>query len=129
LVPARVSNIGFPVNGSHVSSGSSVTVSGTAAEAAGVVGGVEVSTDGGATWAAATGGAHWTFAWTPGAPGVVNLRSRAVDDLGHASSRHERPDRRRDGELPLPDLVAGRRGRPGRIRRAGDRERRPLPRR
>ena len=50
----------------------------------GVVGGVEVSVDGGATWHPASGRASWTYAWTvPGAPGSVTIRSRAADDSGN----------------------------------------------
>ncbi len=77
-----VSVIGFPLDGGVVASGVQVTVSGTADDTGGgVVGVVEVSTNGGATWQAAAGGENWTFAWTPGPPGSANLRVRAGDDL------------------------------------------------
>jgi Domain of unknown function (DUF4082)/Bacterial Ig-like domain/Bacterial Ig domain len=63
---------------------SAVTVSGTATDAGGgVVGGVEVSVDGGATWRRATGRASWTYSWTPTAIGTVTIRSRAADDSGN----------------------------------------------
>ena len=42
-------------------------ISGTATDTGGgVVGGVEVSTDGGTTWHPATGRGTWTYTWTPG---------------------------------------------------------------
>lgn len=52
---------------------------------------VEVSVDGGARWQAAELGGDrqpyawrpWEFAWTPAAPGPVELRSRAVDEAGN----------------------------------------------
>ena len=57
-----------------------VTITGTATDAGGLVAGVEVSTDGGATWHPATGTANWTYAWWPQAPGAVTILSRATDD-------------------------------------------------
>jgi hypothetical protein len=60
-----------------------VTISGTASDSGGVVGGVEVSVDGGASWHPANGRGSWTYAWTPAATGAVTLRSRAVDDSGN----------------------------------------------
>ena len=42
-----------------------VTITGTATDSGGgVVGGVEVSVDGGATWHPASGRPAWTYAWT-----------------------------------------------------------------
>src|SRR5262245_2689323 len=61
--------------------GTPVTISGTAADTGGgVVGGVEVSTDGGLTWHPAVGRATWTYTFTPTAPGVLSIKTRAVDD-------------------------------------------------
>ena len=61
-----------------------MTISGTATDAGGgVVGGVEVSVDGGTTWHPAAGRASWSYGWTPGASGPVTIRSRAVDDSGN----------------------------------------------
>ncbi len=63
---------------------STVTISGTAADAGGgVVAGIEVSIDGGATWHPAIGGASWVYNWTPKASGMVTIKSRAVDDNGN----------------------------------------------
>ncbi len=76
------STISAPANGA-TSPMSALTISGTATDTGGVVAGVEVSVDGGATWRPATGRASWTFAWTPAAIGNVNIRSRAIDDSGN----------------------------------------------
>jgi hypothetical protein len=57
------------------------TISGTAADTGGgVVGGVEVSTDGGATWHPAQGRGSWTYSWTPTQSGQATIRTRAADD-------------------------------------------------
>jgi len=39
-----------------------------------------VSTDGGTTWHPASGRGTWTYAWTPGTPGAVTIKARAIDD-------------------------------------------------
>ncbi len=79
------STITAPTSGSTVQPGSLVTITGTASDAGGgVVGGVEVSVDGGTSWRRANGRASWTYAWTaPGTPGSVTIRSRAADDSGN----------------------------------------------
>ncbi|WP_249780004.1 DUF4082 domain-containing protein [Bradyrhizobium sp. dw_411] len=64
----------------NVNAGSVVTVSGTASDVGGVIAGVEVSTDGGASWHPATGDENWTYSWSPQVPGPVTVQSRAVDD-------------------------------------------------
>ncbi len=70
--------------GSSLPLGSPVTISGTATDTGGgVVGGVEVSVDGGTTWHPATGRESWTYSWTPSASGPVTIKSRAVDDSGN----------------------------------------------
>jgi len=66
-----------------VMQGVTVAITGTATDQGGKVGGVEVSTDGGATWHPASGRANWSYDWTPTQPGVVTLRARAVDDNGN----------------------------------------------
>ncbi|HTK77374.1 MAG TPA: tandem-95 repeat protein [Gemmataceae bacterium] len=64
--------------------GANVTISGTASDSGGgVVAGVEVSTDGGATWHPATGRSNWSYTWVPSAAGPYTLKSRAVDDSGN----------------------------------------------
>jgi hypothetical protein len=68
-----------PVPAAHVNQ--PVTISGTAVDAGGgVVGAVEVSTDGGQTWSPANGREQWAFVWTPTAVGQVTIRTRAADD-------------------------------------------------
>jgi hypothetical protein len=94
LVPASASTdhtpptsiITSPANNSSVSLNVPITIRGTAVDAGGgVVAGVEVSVDGGATWHPANLNAvatstTWTYPWTPTAAGNYNIRSRAVDD-------------------------------------------------
>jgi hypothetical protein len=78
------STITSPANGASVAAGSSITISGTAADSGGgLVAGVEVSTDGGATWAAAVGTTAWSFGWTAGGTGTVSIKSRSYDDSGN----------------------------------------------
>ena len=60
-----------------------MTISGTASDTNGVVGGVEVSTDGGATWWRANGRQNWTYSWVVSGIGAATIRSRAVDDSGN----------------------------------------------
>jgi Domain of unknown function (DUF4082)/Bacterial Ig-like domain/Bacterial Ig domain len=79
---APTSTITSPAPGATVPQGN-VTISGTASDTGGVVGGVEVSVDGGLTWRRANGRANWTFSWTPTATGAVTIRSRAADDSGN----------------------------------------------
>ncbi|MEU3778064.1 DUF4082 domain-containing protein [Streptomyces sp. NPDC032472] len=58
-----------------------VTITGTATDSGGgVVARVEVSTDGGTTWKAATGVGSWSYKWTPTTPGSAQIKVRAVDD-------------------------------------------------
>ena len=95
-------------------SGSPVTITGTAADAGGgVVGGVEVSIDGGTTWHRATGRATWTYTWTPRRAGTRSIRSRAVDDSGNI----ETPVRGRHGHGPGVRRPARARSGPTRSRR------------
>ena len=76
---APTSTITAPAPGAALQVGSTVTITGTAADSGGVVGGVEVSTDG-ASWHPADGRESWTYNWVPTAAGTVTIRSRAVDD-------------------------------------------------
>jgi hypothetical protein len=76
-----------PAAGATVQSGSATTVSGTATDTGGgVVGGVEVSTDNGATWHPAAGRGTWTYTWVPGSTGTATLRVRATDDSGNVGA-------------------------------------------
>ncbi len=75
------STITSPANGANITPGTVVTITGTATDAGGgQVGGVEVSTDGGATWHPASGRGSFTTTWTAAGSGNVTLRTRAVDD-------------------------------------------------
>ncbi|MBI2833245.1 MAG: DUF4082 domain-containing protein, partial [Acidobacteria bacterium] len=76
--------ISSPENGASVPAGTDVTIAGTATDVGGgVVGGVEVSGDGGASWHPANGRENWTYVWTTPASGSVTIMSRAVDDSGN----------------------------------------------
>jgi WD40 repeat protein len=78
---APVSVITTPAAGSTIPLNSLFVISGTASDIGGRVGGVEVSTDGGATWHPASGRTSWTYSWnTPSVNGSVNIKVRAVDD-------------------------------------------------
>jgi hypothetical protein len=84
---APTSTIVSPVNGASVVAGTALTINGTASDAGGgIVVGVEVSTDGGTTWRAATGGTSWSFSWNVAGSGPVTLRSRAYDDSGNVET-------------------------------------------
>ncbi|TFD50610.1 DUF4082 domain-containing protein [Cryobacterium frigoriphilum] len=64
-----------------IAANTTITITGTAADTGGgVVGAVEVSTDGARTWHRATGTTAWTYSWrTPGS-GSATIQTRAVDD-------------------------------------------------
>ncbi|MEO8629511.1 MAG: DUF4082 domain-containing protein [Betaproteobacteria bacterium] len=81
-----------PANGATVTVNALVNVIGTATDSGGgVVGGVEISSDGGASWhPASSGRASWMYQWQPLQPGNYKLMARAADDsanLGSASTQ------------------------------------------
>ncbi|PYR93364.1 MAG: hypothetical protein DMF84_10265 [Acidobacteria bacterium] len=81
---APTSTITSPANGANVTAGSAVTITGTATDAGGgIVSGVEVSVDNGATWRPATGTTSWSFNWVVSGSGTVTIRSRGYDDTGN----------------------------------------------
>ncbi len=80
---APVSVITYPVSGAQLPNNNTVTITGTASDAAGAVAGVEVSVDGGTTWRPAVGGANWAYTWTPTAMGSATLKCRGFDDSGN----------------------------------------------
>ena len=96
LVPATassdatspISTISFPAAGSTLNTGTAITVTGTATDSGGAVGGVEVSGDNGATWHPATGRGTWSYVWTPSKTGATTLLSRAVDDSANLETPH-----------------------------------------
>ena len=77
---APTSSITYPTSTTMLNTGAPVTVTGTATDSGGVVAGVEVSGDSGATWHPATGRSAWSYVWTPSKVGSTTLLSRAVDD-------------------------------------------------
>ncbi|HEU0176378.1 MAG TPA: right-handed parallel beta-helix repeat-containing protein [Blastocatellia bacterium] len=78
------STITSPRAGATVSTGTTVSITGTASDAiGGTIAQVDVSVDGGSTYSTATGRTSWSFNWTPTTPGPVTIRSRAVDDSGN----------------------------------------------
>src|ERR1019366_6863619 len=73
------------ISASSVVEGGQVTVTGTATDIGGVIGGVQVSTDGGKTWNPASGqvgtqSVSWTYTFNAPAPGTYSIETRAVDD-------------------------------------------------
>ncbi|WP_198663865.1 DUF4082 domain-containing protein [Jiangella endophytica] len=87
---APTATITAPAAGAQLGNGSTVTVSGTAADVGGVVAGVEVSTDGGATWHPANGTTSWSYSYLQHGAGAGDLRARAIDDsanIGAATTR------------------------------------------
>jgi hypothetical protein len=75
------STITSPIVGASFLEGQHVAVTGTAQDfGGGIIAGVEVSTDGGASWFKATGRENWSYNWVVQASGTYTIRSRAVDD-------------------------------------------------
>ncbi|WP_242044579.1 DUF4082 domain-containing protein [Anabaena azotica] len=92
IVPASLSSdlqtptsiITSPTNGANIQTNTSVTITGTASDfGGGIVGGVEVSVDNGATWHPANGRANWSYVWKPTTTGTYTIKSRAIDDSGN----------------------------------------------
>ena len=92
LIPATASTdntppisiINVPAQNAIITTGTPVTVSGTATDGGGgVVAGIEVSVDGGTTWRPANGRGTWNYSWTPSNLGTFPIKSRAVDDSGN----------------------------------------------
>lgn len=82
------STITWPTNGSVLTSGTAINVTGTATDAGGgVIAGVEISFDGGTTWHPAAGRGSWTYAWTPSALGTYSIQTRATDDSGNIETQ------------------------------------------
>jgi hypothetical protein len=78
------STITSPAAGATLPDGQSVTISGTASDTGGTVGGVEVSTDGGTTWHPATSGTtSWTYTWVAHGSPTTTIKTRATDDSGN----------------------------------------------
>jgi hypothetical protein len=69
-----------PAAGATFTNGAQVTVQGTATDSGGRVAGVEVSTDGGATWHQATGTGSWSYTYYATGDGASPVRVRGIDD-------------------------------------------------
>jgi hypothetical protein len=87
---APTSTITSPASGATLPDGVAQTISGTATDAGGgVVAGVEVSTDGGATWHPVTTmstpitSVTWSYSWVAHGNPTATIQSRAVDDSGN----------------------------------------------
>lgn len=92
LVPATGSSdalppgsmISMPSEGQMVPVNQTVLIQGIAADlGGGIVAGVEVSVDDGASWQPASGTTTWSYSWSPTALGPVTIKSRAFDDTGN----------------------------------------------
>jgi hypothetical protein len=77
---APTTTITSPTAGQAIAHGTSVTVTGTAADTGGRVAGVEVSTDGGDTWHAANGTTSWNYTFVQQGSGATVITARAIDD-------------------------------------------------
>ena len=78
-VTPPTASITSPADGASFQEGQAVQITGTATDSGGLVAGVEVSVDDGATRSQAAGGNNWTFGWTA-TPGTWVIRARAIDD-------------------------------------------------
>ena len=72
-----------PTAGSSIPNGTTVTLTGTASDATGIVAGVNVSTDNGATWHPATGTTNWSYSYAQHGRGTTPVLVRAIDDSGN----------------------------------------------
>ena len=82
--------IAVPAEGAAVELRTPVTISGTASDSGGLVGAVEVSVDGGATWHPASGRGSWGYSWTPAGAGETTVLARAADDSGNLGAATQR---------------------------------------
>ena len=82
---APVVTINTPTN-TTLTLGSQVTVSGTATDAGGVVAGVEVTVDGGASWHSATGTSSWSYTAPLRSYNATAIQVRATDDSLNTSA-------------------------------------------
>ncbi|MDX6452423.1 MAG: hypothetical protein QOH16_2472, partial [Gaiellaceae bacterium] len=80
------STISYPTPTTLLNPTQSVTATGTATDTGGVVGGVEVSVDGGTTWHPATGTTNWSYTFVPGSFGQISIQSRATDDSANVQT-------------------------------------------
>jgi hypothetical protein len=87
---APTAAITSPAAGASFANGTQVTVTGTAVDTgAGIVAGVEFSTDG-ATWHPATGTTSWSYTFTALGTSSTQLRVRAIDDSANIGAQANR---------------------------------------
>ena len=79
-------SITAPGSGASLANGAMVTVSGTAADAGGLVANVEVSLDGGRTYHRATGTTSWSYSGVISGRGASTIKVRASDDSANLSA-------------------------------------------
>jgi hypothetical protein len=86
---APTSTITSPVSGAYVGGGNTCTITGTASDTGDSgLQRVDVSTDGGNHWYAATGTASWSYTWTPlPSSGSYTIKSRAVDNATNTETQ------------------------------------------
>lgn len=78
------SAISRPLPGALVGGGTTYSITGSASDFAGSgVVKVEVSTNGGSTWAVASGTNSWSYTWTLPVDGLYTIKSRATDRAGN----------------------------------------------
>ena len=81
LVRATASTDATPPQSTVESPEDGATVTGSATDRGGVVAGIDVSVDNGATWHPATGTDQWSYEWqVPEGSGTTTILSRASDD-------------------------------------------------
>ncbi|MGJ0506231.1 MAG: DUF4082 domain-containing protein [Methylocystis sp.] len=90
-IVAPTSSISAPAGGANFLEGQPVTISGSASDTGGMVAGVEVSIDGGATWRRASGATNWSYTWSAASAGVYTIMSRATDDSLNTETPHPGP--------------------------------------
>lgn len=78
--------ISSPAEGATIPHGTAVTVSGTASDTAGIVAGVEVSTDGGNSWRPAQGKKNWTYTYIQKGLATASIKVRAIDDSANVGA-------------------------------------------
>lgn len=76
---APTSTITSPTTNGTVTQGQVVTITGTASDVGGIVAGVNISTDGGASWHPTTGTTNWSYNWTVTGIGTQQIQVRAID--------------------------------------------------
>ena len=79
------STVTSPTQGQEITT-CTFTITGTAHDYYSGLAGIEVSTDNGSTWQAATGTTSWTYEWTIPVDGSYTIRARATDLAGNVQT-------------------------------------------